>query len=172
MIISKIVILIAVIAASIGGYVIINTYPLKSGEVNTPKPDKVITPFGVQNNSQAREAPGILVSVEPFALSMAKGESRVITISVSARNLTENTSINLGIQRLFPTEQLPTGIKAKFDPETINIEPDQKVSSNLTLSIDQTAEEREIKLQIIPTVSTTLPISIAGKDIIDLTIRG
>ncbi len=171
MTISKIIILIAVIAASVGGYVIINTYPLKYGEVNTPKPDKVITPFGIQNNTQAREAPGILVSIEPIALSMAKGESKVITVSISARNLTGNTSINLGIQRLFPTEQLPAGIKAKFDPATINIEPDQKVSSNVTLSIEQTAEEGKYKLQITPTISIAAPTSIAGEDIIDLTIK-
>lgn len=168
--ISKTVILIAVIVALIGGYVIINTYLLKSGEVITPKPDKVITPLGVLNKSQAREAPGILVSIEPSALSIAKGESKVVNVSVSARSLTVNTSINLGIQRLFPTKQLPAGIKAKFDPATINLASNEELSSNLTLSIDQTAEEGEYKLQIIPTISIASPISIAGRDIIDLTI--
>ncbi len=161
--ISKVVILIAVLAASIGGYVMINPHPLKPGEV--------ITPFGIQNKSQLQEIIRVSISVEPSMLSMAKGESKVTTVSLLGENLTENTSISLGIQKLFPREQLPKGITAKFYPETTTLEPNQKISANLTISTDQTAEEGVYKLQIVPALATDVPISKAGRDIIDLTIK-
>ncbi|MBE0428089.1 MAG: hypothetical protein IBX72_15800 [Nitrospirae bacterium] len=160
MLISKAVLVIAVLSASVGGYVMVDTYQLKPGEV--------ITPLGIQNKSQVREIGGVVISVEPSALSMAKGESKVLTVSILAKNLTENIPLTLGIQE-FPTEQLPGGITAEFNPAAIILEPDQKTSSNLTLSIDQTAEEGKYKLRVI--VSSDTLFSTVGRDIIDLTIK-
>lgn len=161
MLISKAVLLVAVLSASVGGYVMVDTYQLKPGEV--------ITPFGAMNKSQVKEIGGVLVSVEPIALSMAKGESKVITVSLLAKNLTENTPLTLGIQK-FPAEQLPGGVTAEFNPATITLEPDQKTSSNLTISIDQTAERGKYKLRVM--VSGDTPFSTVGRDIIDLTVEG
>lgn len=161
MLISKAVLVIAVLSASVGGYVMVDTYQLKPGEV--------ITPLGIQNKSQVREIGGVVISVESTALSMAKGESKVITVSFLAKNLTENTPLALGIQK-FPTEQLPGGVTAEFNPAALTLEPDQKISSNLTISIDQTAEEGKYKLRVI--VSSDILFSTVGRDIIDLTVEG
>ena len=82
--------------------------------------------------------PLFFVSTNISSVDVLQGGSATIEVSIALRNLTgKPDTISLGLGS--PVGEVPPFVNATFDPDTITINPGERVNSTLTLKIDSTA---------------------------------
>ncbi len=129
-------------------YYVINPFHFNSSKTNI-----TIIESGITSRRLPVPKPVATVQMEFEPLTMKRGESKVISVKLNCCSLSKwgnisdeelgkikTVKIGMSLSACTKTGKLPEGVTAKFDPKYLTLKINQTSYSNLTVSVNNTAE--------------------------------